>query len=427
MKPVYALRSLFVAGALALAAGAHAQMTGTDIFLKGKYVEIGIHNNGWYGTFSAPPAGYHPYLGGSGTGLGFVADPDMDGWSVGTPPFFGDYFLPGSPFEGWALQLNGSHCSAYNPTFTPGGLTGSGANVSYSTSGSTVTGTWQGMFDSVQMTQVTTLDTNMLYFSINITLTNLAVAPIDNIYYLRAVDPDNEETRALTFNTYNNIDHQSHDTTVVSARGLTYTQAYLAMGTTDTNATAAIFSGWPVPPTTDLGTIYNQTFSPAIYTQNVPDSMDYAIGLVVKIPHLATVDSALDSVYRTTSTYYTRHPANKTSFTIFYSFSPAATDSAIKKFHMLSPITLATKNEPAGSDVHVYPNPSKDIITVTGLVTTDHITLYDMMGRTVQQNWTVNTNGTNVFHYGSIPVGAYLLVVSDGQGTVKSRTPVRKM
>ena len=40
--------------------------------------------------------------------LGFVADYGRDGWTVGTPAFSGDYFTPGSPFEGWGVEFNGA-------------------------------------------------------------------------------------------------------------------------------------------------------------------------------------------------------------------------------------------------------------------------------------------------------------------------------
>jgi len=251
---------------------------------------------------------------------------------------------------------------------------------------------------------------------------------MDNIYYLRALDPDNDETwTGGSFVTVNSIEHQSTDTTVVSAKGTFYSAAYLALGTTDSNATCMIIPSWPIPPATDLSTLYNQTYTPAYYTQGTTNTGDYVIGLVVKVPHLATVDSAADSVWRTTS-YYAKHPANSVSFTFFYSFSSAATDSAIKALHQTTnPITLGITNANNNDVVKVYPNPSKDIINITGLNETDKVSLYDMLGRVVNLNWTVAYDGMNTFRYGNVPSGAYILLVSDEQGNVKSRTPVRKM
>ena len=71
-----------------------AQIVGTNAFMQGDFVEIGVNQCGAYGSSGAAPAGYHPTM--VSYALGFVADDDMDGWVGGTfPPYCGDYFLPG--------------------------------------------------------------------------------------------------------------------------------------------------------------------------------------------------------------------------------------------------------------------------------------------------------------------------------------------
>lgn len=154
----------FIAAALAAVctiatSSSRAQMTAGSVFLKGRYVEAGICANGDFGA-ATPPAGYHPHTSSSGGGsLGFVADPAMDGWATGTPAYVGDYFVPGTPFEGWNLQIGGVRAQAQSCMgFTGTGLTG--ANTAYAVSGSKVIGTWEGTFDSMTVRQVTTLDTN---------------------------------------------------------------------------------------------------------------------------------------------------------------------------------------------------------------------------------------------------------------------------
>ncbi len=436
MKPVYLIKASIVFCFILIAGKANAQMVGGDIFLKGKYVELGIANTGWYGSDSTAPAGYHPHCASCTmpTGIGFVSDPAMDGWTVGTPAYMGDYFLPGSPFEGWEIQIKGGkRAMQFNPMAAgfAGGMTGSGSNLSYSTSGSTVSGTWVGVYDSIQLTQVTTLNTNQLYFTINVTLTNFSTSPVDSVYYFRTLDPDNDQTwPGGGFPTKNKIEHQSSAITVVSATGLGYPAlSLLALGTSDSNATALVYQVWPNPATRDISTMYNQTYidSGTLYAAGSTNTADYAIGLITFIPHLATVDSAADSVWRTTSTYYQKHPANSASFTFFYAFGQAGLDSAIAKTHLVSPGTLGITNINNGGDVNVYPNPSKDIVNISGLTATDKVTLYDMMGRVVELNWNVTHDGMNTFRYGNIPSGAYLLVVTGNDGNLKSRTPVRKM
>ena len=70
----------------------HSQVVGTNAFIKGLHLEIGIAGSGGYeGTSAVPPAGMHP-RGGFGL-FGFVADPLLSSWTN----FNGDYFTPGSP------------------------------------------------------------------------------------------------------------------------------------------------------------------------------------------------------------------------------------------------------------------------------------------------------------------------------------------
>ena len=422
---------------------ANAQMVGTDVFLKGKYLEVGIGHLGYYGSDSTSPSGYHPHVPSDTTHrLGFVADPAMDGWTVGTPPYMGDYFIPGFPFEGWDIQLGSStRCQGYNTgsahsTFlTTGGLTGIGSNTAYTASGSTVSGTWEGIFDSLTITQVTTLDTNELYFSVEVTLTNHSTSPVDDIYYFRSVDPDNDETwPGGAFNTNNMINYQNPDSTGVSAVTATGTSSSappLTLGTTDTASRAVIYNLWPIDTPQNLASVYAENTSIAggsFYDAGGAHNGDIAIGLIMHVAHLATVDSAGDSVLRVTS-MAARHPANTATFTYFYAFTSQAVDSAIAHANATTGTvpSLAIKNVNTVADVKVYPNPSKDMINVTGLTAGDNVTLYDMVGRNMGQNWTAGGQRINSFNYNNVPAGAYLLTVSDANGNVKARVSVRKM
>jgi Secretion system C-terminal sorting domain len=444
MRSFYNLRSAITCGFLLLTVGANAQMVGGSAYLQGRFVEVGMNANASFGA-STSPTTYHSHntsgMGTPGGPLGFVADPDMDGWTVGTPAFMGDYFYPGSPFEGWEFQVDGMRCQAYNTggggtyTYAGGMPTITGTSLAYSTSGPNIIVTWHGILDSIDIIQETSLDTNTVYFKVKVTMTNTAVAPKNNIYYFRSVDPDNDETwPGGGFNTNNMIEHQMPDTfgaSVVSALGYSSAMAYLAFGTTDTASRAVIYNSWGLTITQDLAAVYSG--SPTIgggtayYDAGAYHPGDIGIGLVMSVPHLATVDSAGDSVYRTT-TAYALHPANSTSFTYFYAFSHPALDSAVKNLKMTAPHipTTAINNVNSTTAINVYPNPSRDIITITGLTTTDHLSLYDMMGREVTQNWNVTSNGTNTFHYNNLPAGAYILSVTDANGNVKARVSVRK-
>jgi len=433
MKAKHLLKSLAILPVL-FAANAQAQLVDCNVFLQGRYVEVGINWNGAFGSSVAAPAGYHPNLGGATTAtlynspacggtsiassglLGFVADPDMGGWAAGTPAYFGDYFVPGDPQEGWSFSADTFRLDAWNEG-DAGNMDSAlaGGNISYSTSGGVSTGVWQGSFDSVAIVQITTLDTSALYFNVQVIMTNLASTPRDNVYYLRTVDPDNEEPLTGDFRTLNIVEHQLPNTdnlTTVSAAGLTYSNAYLALSTNDLRAKAFIINMGLTPALTySLADLYSMSTT-YFYTEGIVDSNDNGIGLVFNIGHLSSVDSvgAIDSAFRTTAA---AAAPNRAIINYRYAFSSAAGPTSVKNI--------------TGTNIKVYPNPAKDQLNITNLYTTDRVQLFDMMGREMQVNLAVGHDGNNTFSISDLPSGQYLLQVSDKDGNVRSKTPVQKL
>lgn len=235
MKKAYAiLLSALILG------GSHlfGQIVGTNAFMKGVYVEVGENHCGAYGSSALPPAGYHPTL--PMTGLGFVADSDEDGWGVGTPHYCGDYFVPGSPVEGWALQVGGTtyrntdqYCS---PDNVPGSIT------SYDYTAGVYTTVWEGNVAALNLsvTQTTTLPDSSRYFVTRILLCNDGATDLSNVYYMRNVDPDNDQPWSGDFTTSNQIvfNPPADPDALVTSEGLTY-GCFLGMGARDTNARAS--------------------------------------------------------------------------------------------------------------------------------------------------------------------------------------------
>jgi len=425
---------------------ASAQIIDCNVFMQGNYVEVGVSPVGSYGSSVYAPSTYHAHNpGGTGSSyhpcgtsttsgteyLGFVCDYGHDGWTVGTPPYMGDYFLPGTPFEGWEMQFHGGCTQAFNMDTAGfvGTLTSSGSNISYSASAASVTSTWQGVVDSVQLTQVTTIDTGDLFFTMQVTFTNLSSTPVNDIYYLRTLDPDNDETwTGGGFTTTNTIAHQVADTTVVTAAGATGAYTMMALGTTDTNARCFVYGNWPIATTVDISTMYNETYSDpeTIYTQGSTNTGDNAIGLIYHIAHLASVDSAADSVYRTTSVHGL-HPANTSTITFFYAFNAMGLDSAMSRMANSSTTgSLKVKNVNANTGVKVYPNPSNGLINVSGLNAGDQVSLIDMMGNIANLNGVVSGTGNDNFTLNGVPAGNYLLQVKDLNGNVTARVNVQK-
>lgn len=289
-----------------------AQMIGDCNFLKGRSIEIGIAPNGAYGSTIAAPAGYHPGAGntlydpGSGVTsfggqLGFVADPAGDGWTVGTPPKYGDFFVPGSPQEGWSIQVNGVQSNAWltNLSFTGTGYTGtlSGTTTGYTTSGSTpvIKGIWQGQTsDPLSITQTTILDTTKLYFIVNVKIKNTGTSVANNVYYLRTLDPDNEQEQSGDFTTENHIEYQlpnPDNKVMVTAKGTTYPDAFIGLGTKDCRAKCFIIR-FSLTPFDNLSTLYDESsVGNYYYTLGTTDINDEGIGLVYNLGNILPGDS----------------------------------------------------------------------------------------------------------------------------------------
>jgi hypothetical protein len=181
-----------------------------EVYLQGTFVEIGITEAGSCGTINtSAPAGYHDWYG----GLGFVADFNLDGWATGTPPYSGDYFLPGSPYEGWLVEFN---VGASEYTFQNAQAVGlynvpqtSLVNTSAGSTNSALwTGTASGGGQSLKVEQLFHFQDSDAKFLIEVTLTNTGTEPLLSVEYARAVDPDQEVDWTGDFTTSNYVGSQ---------------------------------------------------------------------------------------------------------------------------------------------------------------------------------------------------------------------------
>lgn len=276
---------------------ASAQIVGSDCFMYGDFVELGLAQNFSFGSGGLPPAGYHPRTDCSGAaiGTGFVSDPDKDGWLVSTPPrpgYIGDYFLPGSPYEGWDLQINGTmgQCRrSSGATSYTGGMTF--GSITLTTTPTQQVAVWTGTMGSMAIKQTLTQKKDKVYFVINTELTNTGATTLNNIYYYRGVDPDQEQPITCNFTTVNKVVFQPNPTSkncLVQGTGQAYPDmSYLGLGTKDCRAKCCIVPSWP--PSANLNDIYNQTGGASGYSFAVGSTItsDVAIGLVFNLGNLA--------------------------------------------------------------------------------------------------------------------------------------------
>ena len=301
MRRLQLLLILFV---LFLSQYASAQLVGGvggECYLPGHWLEIGQTDYGAFGA-NPPPGGYHPYP--AGSNLAEVYDYGHDGWTTGAPPLMGDYTYPGSPYEGWGIQVGGA--AGLNWAFVsngaitgPGSLTGD--NVSYVNGGGKLLANWSGTAAGGQLkiNMETRVDTNASWVVVTSKLYNIGATTLNDLYYFRGCDPDNDEAHGGSFTTNNIVNYQNDgDHRVgVSGVGMTYTYAYLQLCTKDCRAKAFVDPDWPIDfYATDLSLVYAGT-SPggSTYTLGVNVNGDYGIGLVYSLGNLCAGDSTFVS------------------------------------------------------------------------------------------------------------------------------------
>ncbi len=222
-----------------------AQIAGTNAFLQGTFVEVGVNRCGAYGSNALPAPGplgpYHPNPG--LTGLGFVADSDMDGWTTGSPPYCGDYFVPGSPVEGWGITIGSLGANLkINTDQNCGTFQVPGIITDYTDAGTVRSADWEGTAtwpggQVVTVSQQTIQPVGKAYFVTRLIFCNTGTVPITDFYYARNVDPDNDQPWTGDFTTRNTIVSQppADPDALVKAEGLTL-GCFLGLGSRDPNA-----------------------------------------------------------------------------------------------------------------------------------------------------------------------------------------------
>ncbi len=239
---------------------AKAQMVGTNAYIKATSVEVGINGAGGYEgvdiAISPPLAGMHPRSGalaGAANYFGFVANPLLNGWAS----YDGDFFTPGTPENGWGIQIgNVSGAGGYSNNCSdplgsgtpqvdiPGSITSWSHNLSCYSSD------WQGNLTApAQGTNAAVnlhfkinyfLQQNDLYYTTTISITNNAPTAIPDFYYYRSLDPDNDQTLNTSYATSNTIEDQPGsggcgNIACVSAQQSTPNNSYLGLAAVGAN------------------------------------------------------------------------------------------------------------------------------------------------------------------------------------------------
>ncbi len=174
-----------------------------DMFLQGRYVEMGISLNGYFGTTAPAPTGYHPMR--SGRKMSIVTDYDQNGWDVGTPPQSGDFFLPGSPEQGFTIQFGPARYTnnGNNPKndITPLSL------VDTSTP-NLLSAVWTGSINGLSVQRTVSLKPNDFSIKVDMVLTNNTGLPVQGVWFLENGDPDQGKDIGFDYDTWNYITQQ---------------------------------------------------------------------------------------------------------------------------------------------------------------------------------------------------------------------------
>ncbi len=179
-----------------------------NAYMKGEYVEVAIDHTGKEGTEEIAADTVYHFDGRGGMGdhaWGFVANPQMNDWET----FNGDFFTPGTPECGFGITYTVagteySHGNNFNITEILGEI------VDYTETVDSVSVTWEGMVDSLQMTLLYELKKDELLYSTTVSLVNLGSLTFSDVYFYDTVDPDNNQSIGGGFGTENTIMLQSN-------------------------------------------------------------------------------------------------------------------------------------------------------------------------------------------------------------------------
>lgn len=266
---------------------ANHDTVGTDTFLQGNYMEIGVSGAGSLGSANNAPSGYHPMSSTSSNGISFVVD--TDGFNTGNAPTAGDFTLPGTPEDAMVVGFNGASYTQDERL----GLNDLHSHTTDTSSGGHLQATTVGAVNGLGYTQVIDLDPNATYYATTITLTNTTSATMSDVRFLRSFDPDQDVFKYNTYNTTNDVlaNPDGHNDIAISQALGARSGVSVSLVAFDDAARASNF-----------GFTNHDVYASAAYDNPVDlngQSVDGAISLDFKFGDLAPGQTASHSYYTT--------------------------------------------------------------------------------------------------------------------------------
>jgi VCBS repeat-containing protein len=283
-------------GTLALP-GARSATQGSEVFLGGNYIELGISAVGSFGTSGNKPSGFFGTSRDSRVGM----SNDADGFDTGTDLRI-DYFLPGSPEERWAIGYNGSQYGGYSNLSGKSGVALTDNSVSNNSSGDTLSATFTATAGgTLDVQQVHTFKADDKFFKTTVTLTNTTGSTLTDVRFMRSFDPDNTVYMGGSYGTVNKVEntHAAGDgKAVVSATS----QSDSYSSTAGSTAKILFFSSDPRAYVANFGFSNSNPYAAPEQAKGYTTSSDSAIAIIFKAGTLAAGDSVTFEYYTSLDT-----------------------------------------------------------------------------------------------------------------------------
>ena len=265
----------------------NTQISNGQAFLQGEFAEVGVRANGAFGSTSVP-SGFHAN---PPNCLGFRVDREMDGWGATTDD--GDYFCPGSPFEGWQMKVAGSiGKNDHGQT----GIAGAVSDIQDSGSSQCVSWNSASPYNGVSVLQRYCVPTAGQALHTDVTLTNTTGSAIENVFFGRGFDPDNATgSGAMTcaggtvstsmFQSCNGVTGQGTEAQATARWG---NNAFIALQSFDARARVARQAGgFSSPDPADIWNAGNTLATSGTYLGNVGEMYaDAGIYVALNVPTL---------------------------------------------------------------------------------------------------------------------------------------------
>ncbi|MEE9309564.1 MAG: Ig-like domain-containing protein [Cocleimonas sp.] len=172
----------------------HAEIRGDDAFLIAENVIAGLGKDGAFGSVNPIPVEVYNIHGIGGNKIGYLSDPSKNNFAG---DYDGDFFYPGFPEEGWAVRVNGNN---YNNNRNEQSIDVAGELSNFLNENRFSSVEWNGVIDKLEIKQTFRTYHQGLAIIIDVEMKNNSNTVMENVYFMRTVDPDNNISNASSHN-----------------------------------------------------------------------------------------------------------------------------------------------------------------------------------------------------------------------------------